>query len=467
MSEQKDIAILGGGPGGYAAALRAVQLKKKVVVFEEDRVGGTCMNYGCIPTKALLHQTKLYRELKSRRILTGPVAEIGYDWAAIQAARKTAVDKLVAGIEFLLQRGKVELVKGHARLKDEHRIVVETAEGARTYEAERTILATGSRSAALPFLQPDGRTVVTSREALEFEAVPSSLIVIGAGAIGLEMALIYDRLGVDVTVLEIMPQVLPGSDRETATRLERTLKKQGLKVMTEMRVDEATVADGRVSLKGVSLRTNAPFVYGAEKVLLATGRRPNSEGLGADGPLVELVKGGFVKVNGALETSLPGVYAVGDLVGGKLLAHKAYHDALVAVENASGQNRTVDYQALPMAVFTEPEFASVGLTEEEARAGGGSVQVGHFPLQANGRALTMEATEGMVKVIADAEDRIIGAHILAPAAGEMIAVLTAAVAKGFKLREVGHLIYIHPTLSEAVGEAALNAKNEALHLLNV
>jgi dihydrolipoyl dehydrogenase len=466
MSERKDIAILGGGPGGYLAALRAIQLRKKVVIFEEDRIGGTCMNYGCIPTKALLHQTKFYRELKSRRTLTGPVAEIGYDWASIQAARKTAVDKLVTGIEFLLQRGKVELVKGRARLKDERHIVVETADGIKTYEAERTILATGSRSAALPFLQPDGRNVVTSREALEFGAVPASLIVIGAGAIGLEMAVIYDRLGVDVTVLEIMPQVLPGSDRETATRLERILKKQGLKVMTEMRIDEASIAAGRVSVKGVGLRTKAPFAFEAEKVLLATGRRPNSEDLGADGPAVELAKGGFVKVNAALETSLPGVYAVGDLIGGKLLAHKAFHDALVAVENASGLKRTVDYRALPLAVFTEPEFASVGLTEEEARADGRSVRVGHFPLQANGRALTMEATDGIVKVIADGEDRVIGAHILAPAAGEMIAVLTAAVAKGLTLREVGDLIYIHPTLSEAVGEAALKARNEALHLLN-
>ncbi|MDH4198197.1 MAG: FAD-dependent oxidoreductase, partial [Candidatus Aminicenantes bacterium] len=185
MSERKDIAILGGGPGGYLAALRAIQLKKKVVVFEEDRVGGTCMNYGCIPTKSLLHQTKLYRELKTLRTLTGPVAEVGYDWSAIQAARKTAVDRLVSGIEFLLQRGKVEVVTGHARLKDERRVVVDTAEGARTYEAERVILATGSRSAALPFLRPDGRTVVTSREALEFSAVPGSLMIIGAGAIGL------------------------------------------------------------------------------------------------------------------------------------------------------------------------------------------------------------------------------------------------------------------------------------------
>jgi len=467
MSERKDIAILGGGPGGYLAALRAIQLKKKVVVFEEDRIGGTCMNYGCIPTKALLHQTKLYRELKSLRSLTGPVAEVGYDWSIIQTARKTAVDRLVSGIEFLLQRGKVEIIKGHARLQDERHIVVDTAEGSRAYEADRVILATGSRSAALPFLKPDGRTVVTSREALEFGAVPASLLVIGAGAIGLELAVIYHRLGVDVTVLEIMPQILPGSDREAATRLERTLKKQGLKVSTEMRIEEASVAAGRVSLKGVCVRTKAPFVHEAEKVLLATGRRPNSEDLSAGGPLVELGPGGFVKVNSALETNLPGVYAVGDLCGGKLLAHKAYHDALVAVENAAGSNRTVEYRALPMAVFTEPEFASVGLTEEEARARGGAVQVGHFPLQANGRALTMEATEGMVKVIADAEDTVLGGHVLAPAAGEMIAVLTAAVAKGWKLRDVGHLIYIHPTLSEAVGEAALKAKSEALHLLNV
>ncbi len=466
MAEHKDIAILGGGPGGYVAALRAAQLRKSVVLFEADRVGGTCMNYGCIPTKTLLHETRQFHELKRQPRFTGPVADIGLDWAALQTRRQFVVDRLVTGLEFLLQRSRVAVVKGTARLLDGRTIVVRNDTGESRYEADRIILASGSRSADLPFLKPDGRLVLTSREALELPEVPRSLVVVGAGAIGLEMGAVYARLGTDVTVLEILPQILPGADREVAGRLERTLKKQGLKILTQMRIDEAAVTGGSVEFKGVNLKTGASFALRADKALLAAGRRPNSEGLTDPAELVELGRGGYVRVNEKLETNVSGVYAVGDLAGGKLLAHKAYHDAVVAVDNASGLERSVDYTALPMAVFTEPEFAAVGLTEEEARERGGAIKVGQFPLQASGRALTMEAVEGTVKIIADAEDTVIGAHVMAPSAGEMIPVLTMAVARKLKLLDVGHLIYIHPTVSEAVGEAALKARNEALHLLN-
>lgn len=466
MAEHKDIAILGGGPGGYVAALRAAQLGKSVVMFEADRVGGTCMNSGCIPAKTLLHETKLFQELKRHPRLLGPVADIGLDWAAVQARRRFVVDRLVSGLEFLLQRARISVVKGAARLIDGRTVAVGAGPEERRFEAGRIILATGSRSADLPFLKPDGRFVLTSREALELPEVPRSLAVVGAGAIGLEMGAVYARLGTDVTVLEILPQILPGADREVAGRLERTLKKQGLKIAVQMRIDEAAVAGGVVEFKGVNLKTGAPFTLRAEKALLAAGRRPNSEGLSDPPGLVALGRGGAVRVNEKLETSLPGVYAVGDLIGGKLLAHKAYHDAVVAVENAAGSERTVDYSALPMAVFTEPEFASVGLTEEEARGRGGEVKIGQFPLQASGRALTMDAVEGTVKIVAGEDDTVLGAHVMAPAAGEMIAVLTLAVAGKLKLRDLGHLIYIHPTVSESVGEAALKARNEALHLLN-
>lgn len=466
MAEHKDIAILGGGPGGYVAALRAAQLRKSVVVFEADRVGGTCMNYGCIPTKTLLHETRQFHELKRQPRFTGPVADIGLDWAAVQARRQFVVDRLVTGLEFLLQKSRVVVVKGTARLLDGRTIAARTEAGESLYEADRIILASGSRSADLPFLKPDGRTVLTSREALELPEVPRSLIVVGAGAIGLEMGAVYARLGTEVTVLEILPQILPGADREVAGRLERALKKQGLKILTQMRIDASAATGGGIEFTGVNLKTDAPFAVRAEKALLAAGRRPNSEGLTDPPGLIELGRGGYVRVNEKLETNLAGVYAVGDLAGGKLLAHKAYHDGVVAAENACGLERNADYTALPMAVFTEPEFASVGLTEEEARERGVDVKIGQFLLQASGRALTMDAVEGTVKVIADADDTVIGAHVMAPAAGEMIPVLTMAVARKLKLRDVGHLIYIHPTVSEAVGEAALKARNEALHLLN-
>ncbi len=466
MAEKRDIVIIGGGPGGYLAAMRAAQLKKSVTLIDQDRVGGTCINYGCIPTKYLLHQTKILKEVAGTKTLEGPVGDIRLNWKKVQEGRQGVVDKLVNGIVFLLEKGKVEIVKAPARLKGDKSVVVRTSEGERVFEAEKVIVATGSRAASLPFLKPDGRTVITSTEALELPEVPKSLLVIGAGAIGLEMGSIYRRLGTDVTVLEIMPQALPGADRESVTRLERIFKKQGLKVFTEMRIDEAVVNEGGVTLKGLCIKTNTPFEYHGEKILLSAGRRPNTEDLFAGDSFLEMDHG-FIKVGPSLETNVSGIYAIGDVIGGKLLAHKAYHDALVAADNAAGlPSRTVDYRALPMAVFTEPEFASVGLTQEEAVAKGMKVQVGVFPLQASGRSLTIDATDGMIKVMADESDRVIGAHIVAPGASDMIPVLTMAVAKGMTLEELDSIIYIHPTLSEAIGEAALKAKNKAFHILN-
>jgi dihydrolipoamide dehydrogenase len=465
MAEKRDIVIIGGGPGGYLAAMRGAQLKRTITLIEQDRVGGTCINYGCIPTKYLLHQTRILKELAGGKNLLGPAGDIRLNWAKVQQGRQSVVDQLVKGLVFLLEKGKVEIVKAPARLRAGKSVVVRTAEGERVYEAGKVIVATGSQAASLPFLKADGRTVITSTEALTLPEVPKSLLVIGAGAIGLEMGSIYRRLGTDVTVLEILPQILPGSDKEAVTRLERALKKQGLKIFTEMRIEGAVVEEAGVTLKGLDLKTGAPFEYRSERVLLSAGRKPNTADLFDGEPFLAMDRG-FIKVDAALQTNVPGIYAIGDVIGGKLLAHKAYHDAIVAVENACGMGRTVEYGALPAAVFTEPEFASVGLTQEDAAAKGIKVKSGVFPLQASGRAMTMEATDGLIKVLADESDRVIGAHIVSPGASDMIPVLTMAVAKGLTLRELGGIIYIHPTLSEAIGEAALKANNEALHILN-
>jgi dihydrolipoyl dehydrogenase len=465
MAEQRDLVIIGAGPGGYLAAMRAAQLKKKVTLIDQDRVGGTCINYGCIPSKYLLHQTKVLKEATGTRTLEGPVGQVRLNWAKVQQGRQAVVDQLVKGLVFLLEKGKVEIVKGAARLRPDKSVVIQKAEGERLVEADKVVIATGSRAAGLPFLKVDGKTVITSTEALELAEVPKSLLVIGAGAIGLEMGTIYRRLGTDVTVLEILPQILPGSDKEAVIRLERALKKQGLKIFTEMKIEAAEVSGAGLTLRGVGLKTNASFEYNAEKVLLSAGRKPNTDALFDGPPFLEMDRG-FIKVNAALETNVPGIYAIGDVVGGKLLAHKAYHDAIVAVENAAGMSRTVDYTALPASVYTEPEFATVGLTQEEAVAKGIKVKSGVFPLQASGRAMTMEVTDGLVKVLADEADRVIGAHIVAPGASDLIPILTMAVAKGMTLKELDSIIYIHPTLSEMIGEAALKANNEALHILN-
>lgn len=465
MSEKRDLVIIGGGPGGYVAALRAAQLRKKVTLIEDDRIGGTCMNYGCIPTKFLLSQTKTWSELKNNPKIEGWRETVRLDWASVQKEKRAVVDRLVRGTEFLLERNGVEILKGRGGLRRERGVIFRGPDGERALEAEKIILATGSRSAGLPFLKTDGNAVISHLEALDLEVVPKSLIVVGAGAIGLEIGTIYSRVGTEVTVLEVLPAILPGTDRQMASRLERLLKKQGLQIFTEMRIEESVRASGEVSLKGTCLKTGKPFAFSAEKVLLAVGRRPNSEFL-RDGFGELLDRGGHVQVNARLETAAPGIYAIGDLIGGKLLAHKASHEGIMAAENAAGGSAEMEYGALPMAVFTEPELASVGLTEDEAKAAGLQTRVGLFSLQANGRALTLENPEGMVKIIAAGDDRIIGAHILAPFASEMIPEMTMAVRKGLTVQDVSQTIHVHPTVSEAMMEAALKAKGRALHALN-
>ena len=465
--EGKKLVIIGAGPGGYLAALRAAQLGLEVTVVEENKVGGICINVGCIPTKYLLHQTMIFNKLKTSKNLEGPVQELRLNWKKVQQEKEVVVERLVEGLEFLLTRNKVKIIKGKGKVVGPDQVRVKTEKEEISLTADKIILATGSRPADFPFLRFDGKKVISSTEALSLNEVPKSLLVVGAGAIGLELGSSYQRVGVEVTILEIMPTILPGTDKTSALRLERILKKQGLKIFTQMKIETAEVSDTQVKLKGVSLGDGKPFEFSAEKVLIAAGRRPNVEDIVWDETLLKKQKGNFLEVNERGETSIPGIYAIGDLVGGKLLAHKAYHDGIVAAENVAGHEARVDYRALPAAIFTEPELATVGLSQEEAEAQGLEIKVGEFPLQASGRALTMESTDGLVRIIADKKtDEVLGAHILAPHASEMIPVLTMAVARRLKLKEVDSIIYIHPTLSESIPEAALKANGLALHILN-
>ncbi len=463
MEKKYQIAVVGGGPGGYVAALRASQLRKKVVLIEKEKIGGTCMNWGCIPTKYLLQQTKILEEIKKNTKLEGPLDKIHLNWEKVQKGKELLVERLVKGVEFLLQRNGVDVIKGKARLTQEKRLIVEVKGEKMSLDAEKVILALGSRPAELPFLKPEGRMVLTSREALELEEIPRSLLVVGAGAIGLELGTIFSRLGTEVTVLEIMPTILPGSDREMVTRLERILKRQGLKIFTEMKIEECFKAEQKVFLRGVCSKSEEKFEFEAEKVLLAVGRKPNSEEI-----LEEISRDerGFIKVNEKLETSYSGVYAVGDLIGKGLLAHKASHEGVIAAENACGLRGSMEYNAIPMAVYTEPEFSSVGLSEEEALEKGVKIKTGIFSLQANGRALTMEKSEGIVKVVADEKDRILGAQILSPLASELISELTLAIKNRLRLKDIFSTVHVHPTLAEAVMEASMSANKRALHILN-
>jgi len=308
---------------------------------------------------------------------------------------------------------------------------------------------------------------MNSKQALEITRVPSNLLVIGAGVIGLEIGSLFNRLGAEVTVLEIMPQILPGNDAKTAKILKRELKRQGLEIQTEMKIQECSAKKDRFAVKGTDLKKDSPFEFKAEKILLAVGRQPNSDKVKKELPDLELDKHGFVKVNEFMETNIENIYAIGDLTGGKLLAHKASHEGIIAAENAAGGHKKMDHSAIPSSVFTEPEFSSVGLTEEEAQERyGDDVRIGKFPLRASGRAVTLGSMEGLVKIIAHKNEKILGAHILSPHSSEMIHEMTLALKYGIKISELGSLVHVHPTLSESIMESALNVQNKAIHILN-
>lgn len=466
MNTKYDIAVIGAGPGGYVAALRAAQLKRRVVVVERENVGGTCMNWGCIPTKYLLQQTKMYKKVMENDTIDGAKAGLTCNWSRLQEEKSQVVMRLVKGVEFILKQNGVDIIKGEAQVKSERAIQISGGEEDVTCEVDRIILATGSLSTDLPFLRLDGDRVIDSQIALELEEIPKSLLIVGAGAIGLEMGTIFQRLGCQVRILEILPTILPGSERSMTKRLERILKLQDLDIQTQMRIEEAEIQTECVNVRGTCVKNDEPFEYSTERVLLATGRQPNS-GIIRDGDVpINLDEAGFVRVDAHLETDVTGIYAIGDLIGGKLLAHKASHEGLVAAENAAGGDQSMNYDALPMSVFTEPEFACVGMTEKELKERGVEPRVGQFSLQANGRALTLGELEGLVKVVADKEGRLMGAQIIAPNASELIAELTLAITRSLSLEDVARTIHIHPTLSEAVMESALHALGEAIHVLN-
>ncbi len=466
MKEMTEILIIGGGPGGYVAALKAAQFNKKVILVEKDKLGGTCLNYGCIPTKVLLHNSWLLEEIKNSNFwgIDLEIKEINLQ--RIQQRKKQIVNQLVKGVEFLLRKNHVKVITGTAKFENDHIINVVSQEEEFLIEAENIILATGSLPSELPFLKIDEEKIISSKEALELIELPKKFIVIGAGAVGLELGLIYHRFGSEVAIIEIMPTILPGNDQEIALNLERILKRKGLSIYTNTKVEEVKTEGNLIKLKAINLETNKILDLEAEKILLAVGRKPNHKNLGLEKLGIEKDKSGFIKVDSYLRTNIPNVYAIGDLIGGKLLAHKASHEGIIAVSNICKLPSEMDYTALPSAVFTEPEFSTVGLTEQEALKKGIKIKVGRFPFRANGRAITIGQGEGIVKIVANEKGEIIGAHLLGPQASELISELTLAIHLKRKVKEIGETIHIHPTLSESIWEANLNVLKESIHILN-
>jgi dihydrolipoamide dehydrogenase len=466
MADRFDVAVIGAGPGGYVGAIRAAQLGMSVVCIDRRQaLGGTCLNIGCIPSKALLDSSELYALAGSRFAKHGiQVGNLGLDLKALMARKEHVVKALTDGVAFLFKKNHITSKQGSARLTGPGKIAVKQAEGqVQDVEAKAIILATGSESVPLPALPFDGTTVVSSTEALAFTKVPAHLIVVGGGYIGLELGSVWARLGAQVTVIELLPRILALGDVEIAGVLHKALSKQGLKINVETKVVGASVQGGQVMVN--AQRKGENLLFQGDKVLVAVGRRPLTTGLGLEEAGVALEeRSGRVQVNEHYETSLPGVFAIGDLIAGPMLAHKAQEEGIAVAEHLAGQKPHVNYATIPSVVYTWPEVASVGLTEEQVKETGREYRVGKFPFLANGRARCLDETEGLVKILADAKtDRILGVHIIGPRASELIAESVLAMEFAGSAEDIARTSHAHPTLSEAVREAALAVDKRAIH----
>ena len=448
-----DLVVIGAGPGGYAAAARAADLGMKVICVDRGWLGGTCLQVGCIPSKALLEASHRWAELKEGLDGHGIVAgDLRLDLSAMMKHKQGIVGRMTRGVASLFKSKGVEYVEGEARLAAAGRVSVE---GAGQIEAGRVLLATGSSPAELPDLPFDGQRILGSEEALSLDAVPERMTVIGAGAIGLEMGSVWSRLGAAVEVVEYLDAVLPGADGEISRQLERALKRQGLKFHLSTRASGVEAGADGAQLHLESSKDGKTSTVECDCVLVAVGRRPHTEGLGLEEAGVGRDRSGFVTVDDDYRTTVDGIYAIGDVIPGPMLAHKAEAEGVAAVERMAGLGSSVNYGAIPNVVYTHPEVASVGLTEEQAREAGREVKTGRHSFRANARAHTMNAPDGFVKVVAEADsDRLLGVHILGPQASHLIAEAVVALEFGGSAEDLARTVHAHPSLSEVVREAA-------------
>ena len=467
-NSEYDLIVIGAGPGGYVAAIRAAQLGMKVACVERQYLGGTCLNVGCIPSKALLDSSERYHALKHSAARHGIVAgDVRLDLPQMLKRKDDVVKGLTGGVGMLFRKNKIDHLNGHGRLSGPGSVEITATDGKKsTHKAKRVLIATGSAPSPVPSLPFDGKQILSSTEAIAIPEVPKRLLVVGAGYIGVELGSVWSRLGSEVLFLEYMDGVLPASDRECANGLQRLLEKQGMKFRFRTIAERAEVSGGKVRVHFKSRDNDADRgVEEVDKVLVAVGRRPVTDNLGLESVGVTLDPKGFIPVDKHFRTSAEGVYAIGDVIGGVMLAHKAEEEGVAAVELMTGKPGHVNYDCCPAVVYTHPELASVGLTEEQCKEKGLSYKVGKFPFLANGRAKGMDETDGFVKLIADARtDRLLGAHILAAHASDMIHELVLAMEFHASAEDVARGFHAHPTLPEAIKEAALAVDKRAIHI---
>jgi len=461
-----DVAIIGGGPGGYVAAIRAGQLGLNTVCIEyEKTLGGTCVNVGCIPSKALLSSSEHYEFAKQHAAEHGVMlSDVKLDLAAMMKRKDDVVGKNTKGIEFLFKKNKVNWVRGKGTLKKGNVVDVSLTDGkTESYKAKNVIIATGSGPIELPFLKFDEKRVLSNIGALTIPEVPRHLVVIGGGVIGLELGSVWRRLGAKVTVVELMPTILPGNDEEIIKEADKVFRKQGLELRVGTKVTGAKIEAKRILVEVE--KDGKKENLDADYVLVSIGRKPVLTGIDAQALGLKLGKRGEIEVDAQLRTNLPNVYAIGDVVGGKLLAHKAEEEGVIAVEVIAGHKVHMDYKSMPSVVYTWPEIATVGLAQHEVEASGRKFKVGRFPFSANGRARTAGEANGFVKFIADAEtDELIGAHMIGPNVSELIQEAVMAFEYRGSSEDIGITVHSHPTLSEAVKEAALGVLGRPLHI---
>jgi dihydrolipoamide dehydrogenase len=463
-----DLVVIGAGPGGYVAAIRAAQLGLKTAcVDKRAALGGTCLNVGCIPSKALLHSSERYEEAKSGLAKHGiRFSGVELDLGAMMAHKEKVVADLTKGVEFLLKKNKVDRIAGAASIAAPGEVVVSQNDGTTGSLTTRNILiATGSEPSPLAGVEVDEKRIVSSTGALSLESVPEKLIVIGAGVIGLELGSVWSRLGSDVTVVEYLDHILPGMDREIGRHALRVFKRQGLEFQLSQKVTGASVGGKGVRLNVEPVAGGDAEDLAADVVLLAIGRRPYTEGLGLEDVGVTVDERGFIEVDHRFETHTPGIYAVGDCIPGPMLAHKAEDEGSICAEILAGQSGQIDHDRVPGVVYTWPEIASVGKTEEALKEQGVSYKVGKFPFSANSRARAMGDTDGFVKILADADtDRVLGVHILGPLAGDLISEAVIAMEFGASAEDIARTCHAHPAVGEAMREAALAVAGRALHI---
>jgi dihydrolipoamide dehydrogenase len=465
MTEKYKLVVIGAGPGGYVAAIRAAQLGFKTAIVEKEYLGGVCLNWGCIPSKTLLYAAELKRTVEAAKRIGLNAEKITVDLDKLRRHRDDTVKRLTGGVRLLLEKAGVKIFEGTAAFTSEKEIEIVKDDSKTKAESEYFVIASGAVPMELPMLRHDGKVIIGAREAIALPAVPETMLVVGAGPIGVEMASVYNALGAKVTIVELLGAVLPMLDDDVSAAAEKSLKKQGMEIYLSSKVSSSRISGHKahVVIETPEGTKNSDF----DMVLVAAGMKPNAKHLNLDKAGVKLDAKGFIAVDELKRTNVANIFAIGDVTGGLLLAHKASHEGIAAVEAIAGAGLGAGWKAVPYAVFTDPEIAAVGMTEKEAAAQGRKIKVGKFPYRAVGKALATLATDGFTKVIADAEtDRVLGIHIFGPHAGDIVFAATILMEMDGTSEDLGHMMAVHPTLSEALMEAALNADKRAIHIVN-